>query len=205
VNTAKQFETILANVGLKDQRISTAINYASVAQNAIAQVATGNYIGAALAVSGMFGGGKPDPAQQQFAQIMGFLQEMDQKLTRIINLQLRTLEAIEGLSNQVADLDRRLNDRLDTIDFETQVISQNLKDSIWSKYTPCISAFRDRKMRGKANFNDNTLQFATVGELAAYVKEYGANAISCARNLDDLFNSIQAYDIVFEQSDLHQF
>ena len=197
LNVAKQLQTIAARVGFSDPNVAKALDYASVAQTAISQAATGNYIGAALAVTGLFGGGKPDPEQQRFAQLMGFLQEMDKKLNQIIDLQIKTLEAIQGLSNQLADLDRRLNERLDRIAWEVKLISQNLKDLTWSKYQSCNTAWFDRSS-GEAKFDDNTLQFRSAKDLRRYVEERRAKAIECANLLDDLFQSIKT-DQVFGQ------
>jgi hypothetical protein len=185
VNTAQNINTVLHTLDIRDPGLSKTIEYAAVAQNVMSQALTGNYIGAALAVTGLLGGSKPSPEQQQFSAIMGYLQRLDQKLNQIYELQVKTLEAIEGLSKQIAELDRNLHLRLDRVDFELKTISENLKGLIWKPYTSCNTAWQDRS----AQFDDDNLTFKSVGDLVKFVKGSGGTAIVCARELDGLFLS----------------
>jgi hypothetical protein len=192
VESAKGIRTILSNVGINDPVLNNAVNYASVASAAMSQALTGNYIGAIVSVTGVFGGGKPDPQQQQFAATMAALRRLDEKLTQVINLQKKTLEAIQGLSNQVADLEKTFNVRLDRVDFELKTISENLKIALWEPYLACNTAWVD-----SADVFDESviLNFRNATDLMKYANGSARNAIKCARALDDLFLSPKRHNV----------
>ena len=152
VNVARQVQGILSNLGIHDPVINKAVEVSSVAQSALSAALTGNWLGAISSITSLFGGGV-DPEAERLAQIMGYLQQMNQTLNKIVDLQIKTLQAIQALSDQVADMDKRLNQRLDRIDFEVKVISENLRSVMWS-ILPAMqrgmagsNCARDRKLR----------------------------------------------------------
>jgi hypothetical protein len=188
MNSVKEVQGILSNLGIRDPTISKAVQIGTVAQKAFSAVLTGNYLGAISAVTSIFGLGGSDPEAERFGQIMGYLQQMDKKLDGILNLQVKTLNAIYALSNQVADMDRRLNQRLDHVDFELKTISQNLKEHMWERYLPCNTVWRDRK--DGVRFDDDLLAFRSYLDLSRFMRKSQGKAIACARSLDDLYGSI---------------
>lgn len=75
------------------QDLSTAINYGQAAFGAVTSFMSGNYLGAISSITGLFGGGRPDIAEQRHKQIMERFDRIDKKL-EIIDQKLDVL--IEG-------------------------------------------------------------------------------------------------------------
>src|SRR5690606_28925966 len=76
--------------------ISKGVNFAMNGFNAVANFATGNFLGAATSVVSMFGGGGGDAAAARHAQVMAALR-------KIMELQVETLKAVQNLHNFVAE------------------------------------------------------------------------------------------------------
>ncbi|UIJ85253.1 hypothetical protein LZK77_16175 [Rhizobium leguminosarum] len=196
VSDLQGIDSIMTSLGISHPEISKAISYASIAQSAMTQALNGNYIGAIAGALGVFGGSKPSAQEQYMRAIMAKLEEMDKKLNKIMELQQKTLLAIQELSNQIAAVERRLNERLDVIEFTSKNISRTLRSVLWQNYTSCQHAY-DR--RGNQEAYDQTNEsFRTVRALYGFMEVNHANAIDCARSLDKLLSSMRN-DTVFGQ------
>lgn len=194
VNAAKDVANIMNNLGIKDPRINEVVNVASVAQTALSQALIGSpmgYLSALSTVSSMFGGSKPDPVQEQFNRIFGFLQMMDAKLDRIIELQQKTLHAIAELSSQVAELERNMNDRFDRVDFELKMMAGLVRQQMWDKYAVCNTAYSHTAFNGKETFDESSLRFKDTPTLATYVSSYPGEVLPCAFILQGEFGKIR--------------
>ncbi|ANL47552.1 hypothetical protein AMC87_CH02886 [Rhizobium phaseoli] len=190
VGNIQGINSIMHSLNLGSPEIDTAVNIASVAQNAMAQALTGNYIGAIAGALSVFGGSKPSPEQQYFNAIMGKLDQIDQKLTTVIQLQQKTLEAIQGLSKQLADVEERLNKRLDTIQIELQYVAANVQSLMWENVRSCGTAYGYRTSNGE-HYNDQTESFDTTADLFKYMSVRGQEALECATQLENLFLSVK--------------
>lgn len=187
VSNLQGIDSIMTSLGIGNKDISKAISYASVAQTAVSQALSGNYIGAIAGALGVFGGNKPSAEEQLLRQVMGFLQEMDKKLNVIIELQQKTLAAIEGLSKQLAGVEKRLNERLDMIEAITKTTSDNLKKLMWLEYADCQVAYESRG----DGYNESNESFKSAKDLYKFMKERSKDAITCARDLEHLFVTIK--------------
>jgi len=94
INTAQEFFNsasislkIANDLGLGNsplvQDLSTAINYGQAAFGAVTSFMSGNYLQAISTITGLFGGGKPDIAEQRHKQIMERFDRIDKKLEQI--------------------------------------------------------------------------------------------------------------------------
>lgn len=182
---------ILQNLGIHDKGLDDAVRYGTTALNAFASVASGNYVGAALQVSGLFGGGGPSAEDEHFQAIMGVLDEIQKKLGVVIELQQKTLAAVQQLSIQVAAFSKHMDERLDHIDFELKSISDGIRSVMWSQVSVCNTAFQDRKVAGAASFDDANLRFLTVGDLYTFMNKNSLPAIKCGQELSNLFLSVK--------------
>ncbi|MBY5551029.1 hypothetical protein HFO61_30250 [Rhizobium leguminosarum] len=190
IGNIQGISSIMHSLNLGSPEIDTAVNVASVAQNAMAQALTGNYIGAIAGALSVFGGSKPSPEQQHFNAIMGRLDRIDQKLTEVIELQQRTLEAIQNLSKQLADVEERLNKRLDAIQVELQYVAANVQVLMWENVRSCGTAYGYRASNG-VRYNDQTESFDTTADLFKYMSVRGPEALECAAQLESLFLSVK--------------
>lgn len=190
IGNIQGISSIMNSLNLGSPEIDTAVNVASVAQNAMAQALTGNYIGAIAGALSVFGGSKPSPEQQYFNAIMGRLDQIDQKLTTVIELQQKTLEAIQSLSKQLANVEERLNKRLDTIQIELQYVAANIQVLMWKSVTSCGTAYGYRASNGE-QYNDQTESYNTTADLFKYMSVRGIEALECAAQLESLFLSVK--------------
>jgi hypothetical protein len=195
VTSAREIETIMGNLGFHDPTISKAVAFGSAAQTALADVFTGNYLGALASITGVFGLGS-DPDAARFALIEDQLKNIGKQLDQVIDLQIKTLQAIQALSQQVATMDQHLNQRLDAIDFEIKGVSKALSASMWNGYTPCNTAWEDHGGdEHQLAFDERTYLYKTFHDLEGFISYRGKDAAECADLLTHLFDSIKQQDV----------
>ncbi len=192
VSVASDVNTIMSNFGVKDKRIADAVRYGSVANAALSQAFSGNYIGAVATVSGLFGGAQQDPNQARFERVFAELEEIQKKLDAVLELQKKTLEAIGQLSQQLANTEQRLHERLDNIEFEIKTLNSATLANLWGAYQPCMKAW-DQRSLAKYLFDDQTLQFRSAGGLVAFTNDWAADAaFPCASALRGMFSQLRS-------------
>jgi hypothetical protein len=125
------------------------------------QVASGNYVGAAMAVLGMGGaGGGMDAGEARHQAVMAELKVINQRLDiidkkldfiskqieqlrqgqeTIIKNQALIMEAINGLSVQLSETEKRLTSKLDVIQDISETILSKLVGGMWSGGHLCDS------------------------------------------------------------------
>jgi flagellar biosynthesis chaperone FliJ len=189
VSAAADVSTILTNFGIKDQGLSEAVKYGTVATTALSQAFTGNYLGAIASVSGLFGGGgAPDPNAAQFERVFKELGQIREQLNTVIELQKKTLLAIEQLSKQLAQVEVRLHDRLDRINFEVARVDKTTRQALWSSYATCDSVWANR-----ANPSwqyDEGIGFRSVLGLSSMLRDRSGEVFSCATKLRGVFSQL---------------
>jgi hypothetical protein len=189
VNVAQSLGQLMTNLGVSDPKIGAAVAFGTGAQAAFSQIGAGNYLGAIVSVSGMFGRGSPSPEAQRHAQLMAALGDIDEKLNKVVELQKKTLAAVEQLSVQVSKYDQRLNERLAGIAFETKTTSENLRMLIWSDYASCGTAWKNTNL-GANRFDPSSLRYVSMGQLLSNVSFNANDLASCSSKLEKLFATI---------------
>ena len=93
--------TIANNLGCPREAVQ-GLQVAQTLASGAAQFATGNYLGAVASVTSLVGLGAPDAAAERQAAMMEYLDEkfaeINKKLERIIDLQIKTFDAIAELA-----------------------------------------------------------------------------------------------------------
>ncbi len=127
---------IAGNLGIgseEDQKkINQAVEYATIADNVASNLASGNYLGIAVTISGLFSKkNNNSPEQQRYEAIMGMLRQVDakldvidQKVDHIIELQMNTLEAIANLEKVMNNQFQSIKEELTFIAWEQQAIKE---------------------------------------------------------------------------------
>ncbi len=145
VSNLASVHAIASNLGIKSPELAKAVQVATVAQSAISQAMSGNYLGAVAAVSGLFGG-QTDPAAERHQQLMAYLEsafrEVNAKLDEILDNQKKMMTAIVGLSEQMAEYNRALHQRLDRMEFEQKRILDISQQILWQNFIPCSTAYQ---------------------------------------------------------------
>lgn len=190
VSVVSDVNSIMSNLGIEDKGLSDAARYGSAASSALSQAMTGNYLGAIVSITGVFGPAKPDPVQQQFKAVFAELSKINAKLDEIIELQKSTLKAIEQLSAQLALVERNLHDRLDRIDFELKVINAATLITLWGEYQPCMLAW-DKRNIDAYDFDTHNLSFKSLRGLQNFVGNEWGQAFTCASKLRGTFSHLR--------------
>lgn len=129
---------IASNLGV-DPNVVTGLSTAQKGATAVAQYFTGDYLGALSTATSLVGAGRPDGAAQQHAAMMQYLaaqfQQINKKLDQIIDLQQKTLQALNDLGQEVHEL------RTDVKRVETLVLLNHalLNKLIMNQWNDCWS------------------------------------------------------------------
>lgn len=212
VNTARDVNTILSNLGDQDPRINQVVQYASVAQTALnfAFSTPPNPIGAIAVVSGLFGNQREDPTQAGLQQISQQLSGLKKQIDEVMKLQVETLSAIEDLAKQLEGVERRLTERLVGIERRLQRIEQITTASLWEQYGVgvCTTAWNERNAfvantDDATAFDDKLLRFTSGRAIERFVSGTAnySKVFSCAGKLSDLYNHLK--EDTFQLNPLH--
>jgi len=122
----------LSDTVIKDiQNAKKNIDTARSVVNFAAQIAMGNYLGAFGALGGMFGGGGEDAGAAQHAAVMAALEQINQKLDRILELQKQTLLEVRALRQDFNDFAGSVNRRFSSIESNQFKIIRDLMALYW--------------------------------------------------------------------------
>lgn len=138
---------ISENLGIDLGETGDAIvNITGGAVNAYMSVMSGNWLGAAAQITGIFGGAKPDPDAERFKIMMAYLQKqfgiINEKIDKVITNQKAIFEAVEDVSLQVQRSHELLDARLSELEWLTRQTDQNVKQLIWSDWQFCHSVYQ---------------------------------------------------------------
>ena len=212
VNTARDVNTILSNLGVHDPHLNQVVQYASVAQTALgfAFSTPPNPIGAIAAISGLFGSEREDPTQAGLQQLSQQLSGLKKQIDEVIKLQVETLSAIEQLAKQLEGVEMRLTERLVGIEKRLKTIEQITTATLWTQYgvDECNSAWNVRNAfvasaKDPQAFDDKTFRFTSGRAIERFVST-GANystVFSCAAKLTNLYNHLK--EDMFQFNPLH--
>jgi gas vesicle protein len=132
--------TIARNIGLPNDLV-TGLKGAQVLATGVAQFATGNYLGAVASVTSLVGLGAPDAGAERHAAMMKYLQQqfaiVNQKLDKIIDLQVQTLNAIAALAKEQRQFRQEVLSQLDRIEDTVLKSNQILQAIVLNQWTDC--------------------------------------------------------------------
>jgi hypothetical protein len=126
VNTIGSIGAVAKNIGIKSDELNLAAKYASGINQTLNAAISGNYLGAIVSATGMFGAQQPDAETVRHQQLMNYLdqefKEINGKLDTLIENQEKIVQAIAKLSNQIEEFRGEMHTRLDMIDFKLDTI-----------------------------------------------------------------------------------
>lgn len=134
--------TIAGKIGLPPE-IVQGLQGAQIAASAISQFASGNVLGGIAGLTSFIGFGGPDAEAVRYAQLMNYLSQqfavVNQKLDKIIDLQVKTLQAIAALAEQQRQFQAQILGRLDSIQSTVLNNNQLLQAVLLSQWTKCYA------------------------------------------------------------------
>ncbi len=128
--------------------LSKGAIYANAAMNAASLLSKSDYIGAALAVTGVFGGADVEGAR--FEQIMNQLRKMDVKLDRVLELQQQTIDMIKQVAVQIQQSTLFLSNRLYSVQYLQLTMNETIESILNKELNSChiIRAAIQREYNG---------------------------------------------------------
>lgn len=143
--------TIATNLGLPQNTVQ-ALQTAQVVATGIAQFASGNYLGAVASITSLAGLGAPDAAAERHAAMMQYLQQqfavINEKLNTVIDLQVRTLKALDELAREQQNFRTAVLGQLDRVE-DTVLRSERLLQAVLlSKWTECHALINGSALNG---------------------------------------------------------
>ena len=115
--------------------VNKGIQYAQVAENVVTNIASGNWVGAALGAAGVFGGGGSGPSQEQvyhqeimqgIHQILENQRIMIQGINQLLEGQQKILEGLHEIAEQMQENQRETLVRFDQLDRSCVEVKLNL-------------------------------------------------------------------------------
>lgn len=193
VSYARDLSTILGNLGVVDERLTDAVRYGTAANVALEQAFNGNYLGAIAAVSGLFGSSaRPDPMQENMKRIFAAFSEINKRLDKVLELQIKTLEGIEALSRQLASMQERIDERFDRVDFELAKLNVGLQHVIWRDLNVCETAWQGQDAGGASRYDSHAARFKNFDAMWSYTASHGDKAYKCFDLLSNLFSGFRS-------------
>jgi hypothetical protein len=172
---------IAKNLGIDIPGLPEALAVANTADTVISDVVGGDYLGAIVGITGLFGS-HTDPLQAFKQQLFGYLdgqfKKIDETLNKILAGQQQIMSGLAELSNQMAVYDKGVQDHLDRIEFKIDRIDETALESFYWPLASCQTlkqSIIDRfgKLPDLTNF-DQAYGAATqdVGGMAVYCINY---------------------------------
>ena len=180
---------IAKNVGLPADAVK-GMQGAQIVATGVAQFATGNYLGAVASLTSLAGLAAPDAAAERQAAMMQYLQQqfavINQKLDKIIDLQVQTLKAVEALSEQQQRFREKVLGQLDRIEDTILRDEQLLQAIVFDKWSDCRTVINGTVLNGQyeipsKNALKQILSYNNIGK-TLYECEYGKDELMSLLN-----------------------
>ncbi len=189
---------IATDLGISSPELQSAVRIGNAAFGAFSGFMTGNYLGAISSVTGLFS--KPsDPDAERFKVLMRFLQgqfkQINAKLDAILENQVKLMEALSKLSEQMRDGFQRVERRLANMDFEQRRISLGVRQLIWNDWKTCNFVYSTATggVGGSTTKTDPlTLFFIDESSLSSVISNAGDAALDCLVTMQKNFGSLSA-------------
>lgn len=180
--TLSDLSTIANNLNLGGD-FAKAAEVGSIAANAAVAAASGNYLGAIASVSGIFAS-RQNPEEARFNALMGYLQQqfevINTKLNAILENQQKIYEAVVGLSSQLTEVYKALDERLANIDFNVRRIAFAIGVDQWREWQDCFALYQYVTVESSKEFRYlDALDFKSVGDMLRVASVKDQSIIKC--------------------------
>ncbi len=183
----KAISQIANNLGLPSEIVNAANTAATIATGAT-QFLSGNYLGAIGSITSLGGMGAPDAGAERHRQMMKFLSEqfaqVNQKLDKIIDLQVKTIEALERLRQEQQDFRVEVLTKLGHVESITLTTNRILQALIRNEWRACDSLVNNSTMGGFFMIRDRQQLLEMMSDTT-----YRGYAISCHRTMSEFLDA----------------
>ncbi len=186
--------SLASNLGIKAPLLNDAANLASVATTAMTSYLSGDWIGAASAVSSLLVK-RPDPDAERHKQLMGYLAKqfevVNAKLDNIIRNQQQILEGIAQLSEQSARQFKALDERLANMEFEGKITSLAVRSLFRERWKDCNTVSTLALTSTQAySFDKKKLDFTSLKGISDLESDVHNQIEGCFSQLLNQFTSL---------------
>jgi hypothetical protein len=172
---------IATNVGLPPKLV-TALQGAQVAAAGVAQIAGGSYLAGIASLTSLGGLGASDAGSRRHAAVMKYLagqfSVLNQKLDRIVTLQISTLNALADLAEQQNRFRAEVLGQLDSIEQTVLRSEQILQAVMLSQWTDCNAFVNGTALNGQYEIPNRQVLIEILGHSST-----PAYASSCYRRI----------------------
>ncbi len=193
----QELSTITNNLGIDfGPELSGAVTGAESAMGAYLGIMSGNYLGALASLSGMFGR-RVDPDAERFRIMMNEFERVNSRLNKISQNQQTIFEAVVAVSDQLGEVYRKLDWRLDSIQQETHVMSRDLLRLIWQEWESCYSVYYfalnpDPSVSLRPLINPSTLRIKSFGDASEILRHRGQHVGKCLLTVQTSLDQLSA-------------
>lgn len=186
---------LAANLGIDVPGLGEAAGIGNVAFTAFSQYASGNVLGAITTASSVFAK-RTDPDQARFEAMMKYLrqelEQINQKLKKILENQQKLMDAVVALSEQVARQYRALDERLARMEFELDRVSETVRTDMWKDLRTCFVVHNEVQNRRQELGIDAFGNFPSIASIRKITGSKAGEIKQCKLNASAAVGSLAA-------------
>jgi hypothetical protein len=159
------------------KELVTGLNFAQNTATSIGKFLTGDILGGIAGLTSLIGLGGPDLATERHKEIMNYLVHIDKQLDTVIELQVKTLNALAELANAQSNFRIEVLGQLDQIQYTVLENNRILQRMGLADWEPCRALIHGKYL--------NTTYTITDAEiLRGMISSQGSDISNCYRKLD---------------------
>ncbi len=198
IGTLNTVGKIANDLNIASPELNEALRIGNAAFGAFTGFMTGNYLGAISSVTGLFAK-KPDPDAERFKIMMKYLQQqfkqINAKLDAVLENQVKIMDALNSLSEQMQKSFLRVERQLANLEFEQRRTSLGVRQLIWDDWKTCYSVYRRATRQTGNSFNHvdpTTLYFKDEQAMIDVRSNVGQAALQCLVTMQTNMDSLSA-------------
>lgn len=180
-------KTIASNLNLPSDVIDTVGAAATIATGAT-QFLSGDYLGAVGSITSLGGMGRPDAGAERHRQMMAYLgaqfKQVNERLIKISELQLKTIEALNALRSEQQSFREDVMAKLGQIESITLANNKILQALIRNEWRVCDSLVNNPEMNGEFAIKTREKLLAMLSDNA-----YRSYAVRCYRTMSEFLDA----------------
>lgn len=178
VGAAADVTKIATNLGVAlPAEVGQGIEYSEVAVAAFTDVATGNYLGAAVAVTGLFAHKGPDPTMAFMSQHFAHIEA---QLDSVLKNEAIIDHKIDLVSQSLDAHFSQLNGRLDKVDQSIEDVRKIVAAQNQEPWLTCNAIYLSASTAPQRyGFNRSTLEFTSVSGIGQMIQDMDQAIYSC--------------------------
>lgn len=198
IGTLNTVGKIANDLNIASPELNEALRIGNAAFGAFTGFMTGNYLGAISSVTGLFAK-KSDPDAERFKIMMMYLQQqfkqINAKLDAVLENQVKIVEALNSLSEQMQKGFLRVERKLANLEFEQRRTSLGVRQLIWDDWKTCYSVYKRATRQTGGSFNHldpTTLYFKDERAMVEVRSNVGQAALQCLVTMQTNMDSLSA-------------